>query len=57
ILGGFSVARPSRKPVYAALHPGSVIEVTRDLPFSKEDCYRLYSEGLGCECFRDLGYG
>jgi CRISPR type III-B/RAMP module-associated protein Cmr3 len=55
ILGGFSVARAARKPVYATLHPGSVIEVTRVLPFSKEDCYKLYSEGLGL--FRDLGYG
>lgn len=55
ILGGFSVAKAARKPVYTTLHPGSVIEVTRDLPFSKEDCYKLYSEGLGL--FRDLGYG
>ncbi|MEM3710333.1 MAG: type III-B CRISPR module-associated Cmr3 family protein [Nitrososphaerales archaeon] len=55
ILGGFSVARAARKPVYAALYPGSVIEITRDLPFSKEDCYNLYVEGLGL--FRDLGYG
>jgi len=54
-LGGFSVAKAARKPVYATLYPSSVIEVARDLPFSKEDCYKLYSEGLGL--FRDLGYG
>ncbi len=55
MLGGFSVAKAARKPMYAALHPGSVIEITRELPFSKEDCYKIYSEGLGL--FRDLGYG
>lgn len=55
ILGGFSVARAFRKPVYAALHPGSVIEVYRDLPYDQEECYRVYSNGLGL--FRDIGYG
>jgi len=55
IVGGFSVAKAARKPMYAALHPGSIIEITRDLPFSKGGCYKLYSEGLGL--FRDLGYG
>jgi len=55
ILGGFSIAKPVRKPVYAALHHGSVIEVSRDLPYDQEESYKVYSNGLGL--FRDLGYG
>lgn len=55
ILGGFSVARAFRKPMYASLQPGSVIEVSRDLPFTQEEYSKVYSEGLGL--FRDLGYG
>jgi len=55
ILGGFSVAKAVRKPVYAALHPGSVIEVSRDSPYDQEERYKVYSNGLGL--FRDLGYG
>ncbi len=54
ILGGFSVARAFRKTVYAALQPGSIIEVS-DLQLSKEEYSTIYSKGLGL--FRDLGYG
>jgi CRISPR type III-B/RAMP module-associated protein Cmr3 len=55
VLGGFSIAKPVRKPVYVALHPGSVIEVSRDSPYDQEERYKVYSNGLGL--FRDLGYG
>lgn len=55
ILGGFSTAKPARKPIYAALQPGSIIELTRSTPYTPEEYRELYEEGLGL--FQNIGYG
>jgi len=55
ILGGFSLAKPARKPIYASLQPGSIIELTRSAPYTTQEYHELYTEGLGL--FRNIGYG
>lgn len=55
ILGGFSLAKPARKPIYATLQPGSIIELTRSAPYTTQEYHELYTEGLGL--FRNIGYG
>jgi len=56
ILGGFSLAKPARKPIYATLQPGSIIGAhTVAPPYTTQEYHELYTEGLGL--FRNIGYG
>jgi len=54
ILGGFSVTKSTRKPIYAALDLGSILELTRNTPYIPEEHKEVYAEGLGL--YRNIGY-